>query len=106
LRILLVEVHIKPDKREEFLAAITENAASCERDEPGCLRFDVLQDNTDPNTYFYYEVYRDDDAVKAHFEAPHFFKYRDAAKDVIENQVAHRLSSVFPVESGWSGPRA
>ena len=49
--ILLVTMHAKPEKREAFIAAITEDATASVRDEPGCLRFDVMQDNNDPNQY-------------------------------------------------------
>jgi autoinducer 2-degrading protein len=103
--ILMVEVEIKPDKREQFLASITENARSCERDEEGCLRFDILQDSENANKYFYYEVYRNDADVKAHFESPHFHKYRDAAKEFIEKQTPHRLNSIYPTDAAWGEPR-
>lgn len=103
--ILMVEVQIKPDKRDEFLASITENARACERDEAGCLRFDILQDSEDPNKYFYYEVYRNDDDVKAHFESPHFHKYRAQATEFVEKQTPHRLNSIYPADASWAEPR-
>ena len=103
--ILMVEVQIKPDKRDEFLAAITDNARACERDEEGCLRFDILQDSQDTDKYFYYEVYRNDGDVKAHFESPHYLKYRDQAKEFVEKQVPHRLQSIYPVDASWAEPR-
>src|SRR5207245_7344434 len=44
-----VKVRIKPDMREKFLKAIEADALGSERDEPGCLRFNVLQDEKDAN---------------------------------------------------------
>ena len=51
-----VTVKIKPELRQEFLDAIEVDAIGSERDEPGCARFNVLQDAEDENTYYFYEV--------------------------------------------------
>src|SRR4029453_13529249 len=61
-----VKVRIKPDQREKFLDAIEVDALGSERDEPGCLRFNVLQDEKDPNVYYFFEVYKDQAALEAH----------------------------------------
>ena len=45
---LIVSLQIRPEKRDRFLAAITENAAASVRDEPGCLRFDVMEHAQQP----------------------------------------------------------
>ena len=39
-----VKVKIKAAMRDKFLKAIEADALGSERDEPGCLRFNVLQD--------------------------------------------------------------
>ena len=49
--------------RDKFLKAIEEDALGSERDEPGCLRFNVLQDSKDANVYYFYEVYKDEAAL-------------------------------------------
>ena len=46
-----VKVRVKPELRQKFLQAIEVDALGSERDEPGCLRFNVLQDQKDPNVY-------------------------------------------------------
>ena len=56
--------------RDRFLAAAQDDSTFSVRDEPGCLRFDVLQDNADPDHFFFYEVYRDEAAFQAHAQAP------------------------------------
>ena len=60
-----VHVQVKPEHIEEFIAASCENAASTIL-EPGNLRFDVLQQADDPQRFVLYEVYRDEEASKAH----------------------------------------
>src|SRR5438105_9526031 len=52
-----VKVRVKPELRQRFLEAIEADALASERDEAGCLRFNVLQDGRDENVYYFYEVY-------------------------------------------------
>src|SRR5258708_13133429 len=53
-----VKVRIKPDMREKFLKAIEVDALGSERDEPGCLRFTVLQNKKDANAYSSFYRYK------------------------------------------------
>ena len=55
---LLVTIKIKSAHREAFMDAMLGDARGSAYDEPGCLRFDVLQDAHDPHTIYLYEVYR------------------------------------------------
>jgi len=96
---LWVKVRIKPNERERFLQAIEADALGSERDEPGCLRFNVLQDQQDPNVYCFFEVYRDEAALEAHRAAPHYAVWR-AAADTLDGPVeATRCHTVFPAAS-------
>lgn len=70
--VLHVAVQVKPEHLEAFLAGARDNAEHAVSDEPGCLRFDIVQDREDPCRFFFYEVYRDDAALAAHRETPHF----------------------------------
>ncbi|SNT47368.1 putative quinol monooxygenase [Rhodococcoides kyotonense] len=80
---LLVSVRVQADKREKFLAAITENAESSVRDEPGCYQFDVFEDDNEDNHFFYYERYTDRAAFEAHKASTHFAAWREVAEDVL-----------------------
>ena len=59
---LWVKVRIKPGQKQRFLEAIEVDALGSERDEPGCLRFNVLQDEKDENVYYFFEIYKDQTA--------------------------------------------
>jgi len=96
-----VKVKVKPEGREKFLKAIEVDALGSERDEPGCARFNVLQDAQDPNTYYFYEVYRDEAALEAHRAAPHYAVWR-AAADTLDGQAqATRCQTVFPAAADY-----
>jgi (4S)-4-hydroxy-5-phosphonooxypentane-2,3-dione isomerase len=63
---LMVTIKIKPGHHDAFMEAMLGDARGPAYDEPGCLRFDVVQDANDPNTIYLYEVYRDEAAIEAH----------------------------------------
>jgi autoinducer 2-degrading protein len=91
-----VKVRVKPEQRERFLKAIEVDALGSERDEPGCMRFNVLQDAQDQNVYYFYEVYRDEAALEAHRAAPHYAVWRAAADTLDGAPEAIRCQTVFP----------
>ena len=95
---LVVHVHvrIRPGQAEAFLAATLVNARAS-LGEPGVLRFDVLQDQADPEHVVLVEVYRDDDASGAHKLTPHYATWRDTVAEMMaEPRQSTRFSAVFP----------
>ena len=46
---LVVQMEVRPGRREQFLAGMSANAEASVRDEPGCLRFDVCSVADDPH---------------------------------------------------------
>src|SRR3979409_1054836 len=78
-----VKVRGKPDQRKRFLDAVEVDALGYEKDEPGCARFNVLQDEKDENVYYFFEVYKDQAALEAHRNTPHYAVWRGVA-DVLE----------------------
>jgi (4S)-4-hydroxy-5-phosphonooxypentane-2,3-dione isomerase len=98
-----VKVRIKPDKRQRFLDAIEVDALGSEKDEPGCFKFNVLQDENDENTYYFYEVYKDQAALDAHRTMPHYKVWADAADTLQEPTVATRCMPAFPADRAYWG---
>ena len=98
-----VTARIKPELRQRFLQAIEVDALGSERDEAGCLRFNVLQDGQDENVYYFYEVYRDQAALEAHRAMPHYAVWRDAVDALDGPTEAIRCQTVFPAERAYWG---
>jgi len=96
-----VKVRVKPEGRARFLKAIEVDAIGSERDEPGCVRFNVLRDQQDPNVYYFFEVYRDEAALEAHRAAPHYAVWRGAADTLDGPAQATRCEPVFPAAAGY-----
>jgi (4S)-4-hydroxy-5-phosphonooxypentane-2,3-dione isomerase len=84
---LVVQMEVRPGRREEFLAGMSANAEASVRDEPGCLRFDVSSVEGDENRFVLYELYADAEAFAAHKASPHFARWREIAEQVLTGQV-------------------
>lgn len=97
-----VHVCVKEENREEFIAATLENAQATIQ-EPGNLRFDVIQQIDDPNRFVLYEVYRDEAGMGAHKDTPHYAKWRDTvAAWMAEPRQGVKHAALFPEsEAGW-----
>ena len=70
-----------PDRAEDFLTAMRENARASVEREPGCLRFDVCTSPDDAARVFLYEIYTDRAAFDAHLAAPHYLEFNDLVAD-------------------------
>ena len=56
--IVQVHVHVNPEQVDSFINATRENAVSSTSNEPGIIRFDVMQLEEDPSRFELLEVYR------------------------------------------------
>lgn len=68
---VIVKAEIQPDRMAEFLKLIETNAIET-RKEPGCIRFDVLRCQEAPNQFFFYELYKNVDAIDYHKKQDHY----------------------------------
>lgn len=77
-----VTVYVKPEFIQAFTAeTIVNHQASVQ--EPGNLRFDVLQCLDTPGRFFLYEAWKDESAAKAHKDTPHYKKWREAVEPMM-----------------------
>ncbi len=97
---LMVQLEVRPEDRDEFLAAITANAEASVRDEPGCHRFDVSAVEGEATRFLLYELYDDAAAFEAHKQAAHFRSWRQVADRVLTAQVNTRGALVASSSDG------
>lgn len=72
--VLQVNIRIKPENVDAFMAKVIENAKAA-RAEPGCRQFEVLVDAADRTKVMLFEVYDDQQAFEAHQAGAAFKKY-------------------------------
>jgi (4S)-4-hydroxy-5-phosphonooxypentane-2,3-dione isomerase len=100
--VLHVTVQVKPEHVSQFLTQVRHDAEHSEKDEPGCLRFDVIQDRDDLNRFYYYEVYRDEAALEAHRQTPHFKLYAETVQPWLAAPPERRFGkNVIPSDETW-----
>jgi quinol monooxygenase YgiN len=100
---LIVHVHIrvKPGLVDDFRAATLENARNSAR-EPGIARFDVLQNEEDPNQFLLVEIYRTPAAPAQHKETSHYQAWRDRVADMMaEPRTSVKFHNLFPADPDW-----
>jgi len=93
--VLSVDLRIKPENVESFMAKALENAAHS-RKEPGCRQFDVLVDPADRTRAMLYEVYLDPKAFDAHQQSAHFKKYIAEAVPLLASRERHVWERAAP----------
>jgi len=103
--IVHVFVHVKPDTVDAFTAATLENARHS-NNEPGIVRFDVVQQDDDPTRFLLIEIYRTPQDPARHKETAHYAAWRDAVEPMMaEPRRGVRYRSLFPEPERWEPPR-
>lgn len=84
---LLAEFTAREGAEDEVARLIREYALKV-REEEGNLAFDVYTKSADPRAYWIFEVYRDEDAFKAHLDAPYGAPFNAALTPLIEEDAS------------------
>ena len=102
MHIVLVHIHVTPDKILDFKTAILDNARNSIL-EDGVIRFDVFQQADDPTKFTLVEIYKNAAAHLAHRETKHYLLWRDTVTDwMAEPRVGIKYSNLFPEDSDWN----
>lgn len=100
MQVAIVHVHVKPAAIDAFIEATRANHQGSVL-EPGCRRFDVIQDATNLARFVLYEAYLDHAAALAHKETAHYLAWRDAVAGMMtEPRRADIYTGLFPEGGG------
>ena len=94
--VLIVNVKIKPEAVDEFMAMALANAEATRTTEPGCRQFDVIVDPEDQTKIAYYEVYDNHGAFEAHQQTPHFKHYLETAVPLLDSRARTVYTRIAP----------
>ncbi len=102
--IVHVHVHVKAESVEAFRKAALENAVQSLQ-EPGVVRFDVIQALDDPTRFVLVEVYRDEQAPLLHKETTHYATWRDTVAELMaEPRTSTKYRAHYPEDTRWETP--
>ena len=82
--VLVVTVKVQPEFVAKLKPAMLENAAQSVQEE-NCYQFDVIVSQDDENTFMFYEVYKDEQALADHRQTPHFLNYWNSMQELGDN---------------------
>jgi len=105
--ILMVRLKAKQDHINDFIKASIADATGSVLNEPGCRRFDIIQDETDPTLFAFNEVYNDEAAFEHHKTTPHFKQWDTAVKPALDGAVEVSFCRpVYPLgNANWDAHR-
>lgn len=89
--VVIVDFKIKPDRVQQFMPLMIENARASRETEPGCRQFDVCVDPKDRGAVFLYELYDDRAAFDAHLATAHFKRFDAAVADMVAARTVRTL---------------
>ena len=95
--VILVEFRIEPERLEEFIALVNENAEHSQRDEPGCRRFDVLTPVSEESKVVLYEIYDSRAAFEIHKASAHVQQFDAATARMVIDKGVTELVLHFPL---------
>jgi autoinducer 2-degrading protein len=92
--VVVVTFKIMPEFREKFMSAMVQNASDSLKLEDGCTVFDVCSEPQSQDI-FLYEVYKDEDAFKAHLKASHFLAFDELTRPWVVDKRVSAFDRVF-----------
>ena len=81
----IARLQIDPAQLENYKAALKEHAETAVRVEPGVLTLYAVYEKNNPSHVMVFEIYANQDAYKVHLQSPHFLKYKEATKDMVQS---------------------
>ena len=81
-KIIGAKVRIKAEKVEEFVA-VAKTLIAASRAEPGNISYTLLQDPYDRTSFFFFEEWKSQAAIDAHFATPHFKDFGAQLKELV-----------------------
>ena len=101
MNIVVVSIHLRADRVDEFRTITLENAQNSLK-EPGVRRFDFIQRVDDRTRFLLIEVYRSEAAIAQHKQTPHYNRWREAVEPLLaEPRTRVVYGNIFPDDTGW-----
>ena len=100
-------INVKPEHRAAFVEASITEAKGVIREEPGVFQFQMMVDATNPNRFYFFEVFRDEAAAKAHWETDVFRTWWRTVEPMLDGDVETlgTMRTIFPSVSGFEAQK-
>ncbi len=85
MQVRIAELEILPEWLDAYLEAAGEVGAESVAKEPGVVCIFPMQKKESPTSIRIVEIYRSEEAYKAHLATPHFRKYKEGTPHMIKS---------------------
>ncbi len=90
---VVAKVAARPDSVEDLKAELLKLVEPT-RQEQGCLKYDLHQDNQDPALFIFYETWESAQCLEKHINSDHYQAYAGAAAGLIRDKVVHKMTRI------------
>ena len=90
---LTIVAHIRANPDQvPLVKAELEKLIAITRAEPGCIQYDLHQDNENPAHFLFYENWESRDLWQAHMNAPHLAAYMQATEGAVAEFTLYEMT--------------
>ena len=99
---ILVAINIKPEYRDLFIKASIAEAQGSVSGEPEIFQFQMHVDETNPNRFYFYEIFRDEKANESHWETDVFKAWWNTVEEMFDGETERicTMRTIFPSVTG------
>jgi quinol monooxygenase YgiN len=91
--VVTAKLIVRPGK-DDAMRELAQMLAAPSRNEDGNVSYACFRDALEPHTWFYFEEWRDQEALDAHFRSPHFARAGAALGDLLAAPPAVKVYDV------------
>lgn len=99
---VFVIINVKPEYREAFVEASRNEAQGTVSGDDGVFQFHMLVDEANPNRFYFFEIYRDEQALEAHKETDVFKVWWGTVEEMFDGDLERvsTMRTIFPSVGG------
>lgn len=90
---IIANIHAAADQIP-LVKAELQKLVAITRAEPGCLQYDLHQDNDNPAHFVFYENWESRELWQTHMNAAHLAAYSAATEGAVEKFVLHEMTHI------------
>lgn len=93
---------MKPEWKEDFIEASVTEAKGVISEELGVFQFQMLVDDSNPNRFYFFEIFRDEEAAKRHWETQVFKTWWNTVEEMFDGEIENlcTMHTIFPSVRG------
>ena len=100
-------INVRPEDRQAFLEASIFEAQSVISEESEVFQFHIMMDASDPNRFYFYEVFRDEEALRNHRNTAAYKSWWSKIQTMLNGDVERiaQMQSLFPTSKGFEAQK-